>query len=113
LPLWDGAAKNPGNRMAELLDRIQTMISSETSDLEQIERTLTDGYAHALVLEAERSRLEREIAEVTQGIEMGNTAENARLLASLSRRLDGNAGALAKLRGRLAELRGYASGLRG
>jgi len=98
--------------MPELLDTIQTMISSETNDLAQIERTLTDGYAHALELEAERSRLERQIAQVTQGIEDGDTAENARELALLTRRLDGNAGALAKLRVVLAELRGYASRLR-
>ena len=98
--------------MTELLNTIQTMISSETSDLQQIERTLTDGYAHALALEAERSRLERQIAQVAQGIEEGDTAENARELASLTRRLDGNAGALAKLRAVLAELRRHASGLR-
>ena len=98
--------------MTELLNTIQTMISSETSDLQQIERTLTDGYAHALALEAERSRLERQIAQVAQGIEDGDTAENARELASLTRRLDGNAGALAKLRAVLAELRRHASALR-
>jgi uncharacterized protein involved in exopolysaccharide biosynthesis len=99
--------------MTELLQTIQTMISSETDDIAQIERTLTDGYAHALELEAERSRLERQIAKVTQGIEDGDPAENARELASLTRRLDGTSGRLAKLRGRLADLRRYASGVRG
>jgi hypothetical protein len=99
--------------MTELLTTIQTMISSETSDLQQVERTLTDGYAHALALEAERSRLERQIAQVAQGIEDGDTAENARELASLARRLNRNAGALAKLRAVLAELRRHASALRG
>lgn len=98
--------------MTELLNTIQTMISSETSDLQQIERTLTDGYAHALALEAERSRLERQIAQVAQGIEDGDTAENARELASLTRRLDGNAGALARLRAVLAELRRHANRVR-
>ena len=99
--------------MAELLETIQTMISSETNDLAQVERTLTDGYAQALELEAERSRLERKIAQVTQGIEDGDPAQNARELASLTRRLDGNAGALAKLRGVLAELRQHANRVRG
>ena len=94
------AAKNP-EAMADRDD-----------NLAQIERTLTDGYAQALELEAERSRLERQIAEVTQGIEEGDPAENARTLASLKRRLDGNAGTLAKLRTRLADLRRYASRLR-
>jgi hypothetical protein len=106
------AAKNP-EAMAELLDTIQTMISSETNDLAEIERTLTDGYAHALLLEAERSRLERQIAAVTQGIEDGDTAENARELASLNRRLDGNVGSLARLRTVLAELRQHANRVRG
>jgi chromosome segregation ATPase len=112
LKLGCRAANNLRSRMTELLQTIQTMISSETDDLAQIERTLTDGYAHALELEAERSRLERQIAQVTQGIEDGDTAENARELASLTRRLDGNSGSLARLRARLADLRGYASGLR-
>ncbi len=98
--------------MTELLDAIQTMISSETNDLAQIERTLTDGYAQALELEAERSRLERKIAQVTQGIEHGDPAENARELASLTRRLDGNADALSKLRAVLAELRRHSNRFR-
>lgn len=98
--------------MTELLERIQTLIDSEAGDLAQIERTLTDGYAEALSLEAERWRLERRIAEVTHGIQRGDTAKKARELATLARRLDGNASALAKLRGLLAELRRYASGVR-
>jgi HPt (histidine-containing phosphotransfer) domain-containing protein len=99
--------------MTELLETIRTMISSETDDLAQIERALTDGYAHALELETERFRLERQIAAVTQGIEAGDTAENARELASLARRLDGNAGALARLRLVLADLRRHANRVRG
>jgi hypothetical protein len=98
-------------QMTELLDRIQTLIESEARDLTQIEHTLTDGYAAALSLEAERWRIERRIAEVTQGIQRGDTAKKARELASLSKRLDGNAGALANLRTVLGELRRHASGL--
>lgn len=101
MPERGAAAKNP-EAMAERDD-----------NLAQLERTLTDGYAEALELEAERSRLERQIAEVTQGIEEGDPAENARTLASLHRRLDGTAGALTKLRARLADLRRHASGIRG
>src|SRR5690348_18426297 len=58
--------------MTELLQTIQTMISSDTDDLAQIERTLTDGYAHALELEGEKLRLERRIAEITQRIDDGD-----------------------------------------
>jgi hypothetical protein len=98
--------------MTDLVDRIETMITTETRDLVQIERTLTDGYAEALSLEAERWRIERRIAEITHGIQRGDTAKKARELATLSRRLDGNEGTLSKLRGLLADLRRHANGVR-
>jgi hypothetical protein len=98
--------------MTELLERIQTIISSETRDLDQIERTLTDGYAVALSLEAEKRRLERRMAELTQGIQRGDTVKKARELATLSRRLDGNTGTLARLRALLLDLRTHANGVR-
>lgn len=98
--------------MTELLEKIETLIASEAHDLDQIERTLTDGYAEALSLEAERWRIERRIAEVTQGIQRGDTAKKARELATLSQRLDGTAGSLTKLRSVLDDLRRHASGLR-
>jgi uncharacterized protein YicC (UPF0701 family) len=105
--------QSPDSPMATLHDRIETIISSQTRDLDQIERTLTDGYAEALSLEAEKWRLERRIAQVTQGIARGDTAKNARELATLAKRLDGNEGALSRLRSRLADLRGYLNALRG
>ena len=40
--------------MEELLGQIDSLIGTATRDIDQIERTLTDGYAHALSLEAER-----------------------------------------------------------
>jgi hypothetical protein len=98
--------------MATLHDRIETIISSQTRDLDQIERTLTDGYAEALSLEAEKWRIERRIAEITHGIQRGDTAKKARELATLSKRLDGNEGTLARLRGLLVDLRRHANGVR-
>ena len=98
--------------MTDLVDRIETMISAETRDLTQIERTLTDGYAEALVLEAEKWRTERRIAEVTQGIQRGDTAKKARELATLSKKLDGDEESLTRLRGVLAQLRRHANGVR-
>jgi hypothetical protein len=98
--------------MTELVERIHTMIAAESRDLAQIERTLTDGYAEALSLQAERWRIERRIAQVTQGIDRGDTAKNARELASLAKRLDGNEGMLATLRAVLADLRRHADGVR-
>jgi len=98
--------------MTELLETIQTMISSENDDLAQIERTLTDGYAHALALEGEKLRLERRVTEITQTLDHGDTEENARELASLVKTIDGKQGALARLRAQLAELRHYAERVR-
>ena len=98
--------------MTELLQTIQTMISSETDDLAQIERTLTDGYAHALELESEKLRLERRVSEITKRIDRGDTAEHARELASLAKSIDGKQGALARLRAQLTDLRRYADRVR-
>ncbi|MGZ4339712.1 MAG: hypothetical protein ACXVQ3_06620 [Gaiellaceae bacterium] len=98
--------------MADVLETIQAMISSKTRDLDQIERTLTDGYAEALSLEAKRWRLERRIAAATQGVDHGDTAKNARELASLAKELDGNVAALTRLRATLAQLRSHAHGVR-
>jgi chromosome segregation ATPase len=98
--------------MTELLHTIQTMISSETDDLAQIERTLTDGYAQALELEGEKLRLERRLIQITQRIDRGDTDENARELASLAKSIDGQQGALARLRAQLTELRHYADRVR-
>jgi chromosome segregation ATPase len=98
--------------MTELLQTIQTMISSETDDLAEIERTLTDGYAHALELEGEKLRLERRVTEITQKIDHGDTTEHARELASLARSIDGKRGTIAGLRAQLAELRRHAERVR-
>lgn len=98
--------------MTELVARIQDLIAAPVDDLDAIERTLTDGYAHALMLEAERARLERRILEVAHGIQRGETNEKVRELSTLSKRLDVNAGSLAKLRALLGELRRHAAEVR-
>jgi septal ring factor EnvC (AmiA/AmiB activator) len=98
--------------MTELLQQIRALISASARDIDQIERTLTDGYAHALSLEAERSRIERRMAEVTQGIQTGDTAEKARELAVLSERLDGTHEDLTTLRALLGDLRRHAEDVR-
>lgn len=52
--------------------------------LDTIESTLTDGYAEALALEAERSRIERRLGEVARDADgEGNLREFARLSESL------------------------------
>jgi len=98
--------------MVDVLQKIQAMLTAKSGDLDSIERTLTDGYAHALSLEAEKWRLERRLTQVAQGIEGGDTQSKARELSSLAERLDGNQGELETLRGVLADLRRHADGLR-
>ena len=97
--------------MSELLQTINALIDS-SGDLVQIEKTLTDGYAYALSLEAERWRLEKQLSEGAQDLQRGDLAENAIELRTLAQRLDGNADDLAKLRTLLADLRRHAADVR-
>jgi predicted nucleic acid-binding Zn-ribbon protein len=88
--------------MTPLLDEINALIDAPSVDRSHLERTLTDGYAHALALETERSKLEKRVNEVMQ---RGNSTEKAQELTQLAKRLDGNAGELSHLREMLARLR--------
>jgi hypothetical protein len=97
---------------AELFEEITALISGSDRDLDKIERTLTDGYAHALTLEAEKSRLERRMREVTHSLSGSETGDLTNELTSLVRRLDGKADELSQLRGRLGELRRHAETIR-
>jgi chromosome segregation ATPase len=98
--------------MTELLATINQMMEAPEADIADLERTLTDGYAHALSLEAEQLRLEKQIAEVTEGLHKGDAKKKAAELLTLARRLDGKTGELARLRARLAELRRRADEVR-
>jgi hypothetical protein len=86
-----------------ILDRIEALIGAPAAT-EEVERTLTDGYAAALALEAERWRLHRQIGEAAAGLEDAD-AERVRELSGLARRLEKTDGDLARLRDRLAALR--------
>ena len=107
------APENPqASEMTELLDKINALIEGSTRDLDQIEHTLTDGYAQALSLEGERWRLEKRISEVAQNLQRGDLAEKAVELSTLAQRLDGNADDLVKLRALLGDLRRRADDVR-
>lgn len=109
----DGASKNQLQAgMTELLEQISALISEPTRDLDTIERTLTDGYAHALSLEAETWRLEKRIKEVAQTLQRGDTAKKAREIAALAERVEGSVGDLSALRALLADLRRHADDVR-
>jgi hypothetical protein len=49
-----------------MLEQIEELLTAEAPPLARIEETLTEGYARALALEAERWRLERRIGEVAR-----------------------------------------------
>jgi hypothetical protein len=92
--------------LASLLDRIRSLLDQRGVDpskplLTVMENTLTDGYARALQLEAERLRLEREIHELAHGLEGPEQTDRLRELAQRRRDVDEE---LASLRGLLAPL---------
>lgn len=69
--------------------------------LDAIELTLTDGYAEALALEAERSRIERRLGEVARD---AGRQENLREFARLSESLESADKELERLRSLLGDL---------
>src|ERR1700741_178440 len=77
-----------------LMQKIEEMLdapasSDEAPTLERMEETLTDGYAQALALEAERSRIERRIGEVASTAdERSGLAEELTALAGQMRTAD-------------------------
>ena len=100
-----------------LLEQIDDMLTEQTHDdevesLARFERVLTDGYAYALVLEAERSRIERRMSELAGELDGGNAEEKAQELARLSKRLSKNDTVLAGLRATLMRLRARVAAVR-
>jgi hypothetical protein len=93
-----------------LLDDIRALIQAPidregAEGRAHVERVLTDGYAHALVLEGERLQIERQIGAVTARIGEGGGRGLAGQLSELSARLSLTDRTLAELRGLLASLR--------
>lgn len=72
--------------------------------LDAIESTLTDGYAEALLLEVERSRIERRLGQVVRDASEVSAHSRATELSELSERLDAADGELARLRALLDNL---------
>src|SRR5690348_9490679 len=87
-----------------LLDEISALLArgEELDDPARLERTLTDGYARALRLEAERRRLQKQIG--TLSADAAN--ETARIqIAALIRQVETQEGDLGLLRAQLGLLR--------
>ena len=89
--------------IAELLDMPEN--GAGAPSLDTIESTLTDGYAHALSLEAEQLRLQRRMTELAGELHDGNQEQKAEELVRVSRRMSGARSELESLRATLAQLR--------
>ena len=89
----------PRDEIAKLLRMPEN--GAGAPSLDAIESTLTDGYAEALALEAERSRIERRLGEVARD---ADDAADVREFARLSDRLETADGELARLRSLLRNL---------
>jgi ABC-type phosphate transport system auxiliary subunit len=100
-----------------LLDEIDELLaepapSEEPATLARLERTLTDGYAHALSLEAEQLRLERRMSELAGELHDGNQEQKAEELVRVSRRISSAGAEIERLRATLARLRAVARTVR-
>jgi len=100
-----------------LLDEIDELLaeptpSEEPATLARLERTLTDGYAHALSLEAERLRLERRMSELAGELHDGNQEQKAEELVKVSRRISTAGDEIQRLRATLEQLRALARAVR-
>jgi ABC-type phosphate transport system auxiliary subunit len=93
-------------RIDELL--AEPVVLREPATLARLERTLTDGYAHALSLEAEQLRLQRRMTELAGELHEGNQEQKAEELVQVSQRMSGARGELERLRATLTELRSVA-----
>ena len=92
-----------------LCDELGTLIHApparDDAARAHVERTLTDGYAHAMALEGDRLRLERQIADVAAQADTRDPRVKTIELQDLSARLTETSGDLKHLRGLLAALR--------
>jgi hypothetical protein len=100
-----------------VIDDIRSLLATPNSGepasfLELVDATLTEGYAHALQLEAERRRIERRIAELIAALPSEGSELEAFELADLSDLLTAANESIAALRALLDSLRERRSELR-
>src|SRR6478672_8091006 len=106
-PAHTEAAARPDNRCSgpygmtgTMMQEIEELLTADAPSLDRLESMLTDGYAQALALEAERWRLERRLGEVAREGGAGIGDE----LSSIGRRLNVADDELSKLRALLRSL---------
>ena len=95
-----------------LYDEIHTLLAAEATQRvpsrAHVERTLTDGYAHAHALEAERWRLERRLGALA-GDATADVGEKTQELAVLANGIARTSDELTRLRTLLTKLRDRAA----
>jgi hypothetical protein len=100
-----------------MLQQIEKLLIAPTSGataptLASLEDTLTEGYAQALALEAERLRLERRLGEVARTAARPGTSGVAEEISTLGERLTTADGELHHLRALLRTLHDRARSMR-
>ena len=100
-----------------LIDDIRALLAAPSPDdsrpfLERLDATLTEGYAQALQLEAERWRIEQRIAEIIAGLGDKTDKRRTSELAELAQRRTVANEHIASLRTLLALLRDRRAELR-
>ena len=107
------------NESENLIERIRTLLSVPPAaaddgrrSLAEVEDVLTSGYARAHALEAERWRLERQMADVVTRLPAGDVELHVSELSGLGGRAAATEEELATLRALLAGLRKRADELR-
>jgi len=100
-----------------LHQRIEELLEAPASgdaapSLARLEATLTDGYAQALALEAERSRIERQIGEVAGRVDEPSASGVTEEIVTLARKLTHAEGELGNLRAMLRRLNARTRALR-
>jgi uncharacterized protein involved in exopolysaccharide biosynthesis len=85
-----------------MVRQIEDLLSASAPSLAHLESTLTEGYAKALALEAERLRIEKRVVEVARDASGDHVAEIRRLGTRLSS-ADGEIQQLRSLLGTLAD----------
>jgi hypothetical protein len=94
------------SELEPLLTEIAGLLEQAEGDDDpaRLERTLTDGYAQALTLEAERTTLERQVLRLSLTLDE-HDASSALEVSALARRLDACDDSAARLRNELVRLR--------
>jgi len=115
-PPFDNRRAVAYESIPELVDQIDGLLAepvcSEPETLARLERTLTDGYAHALSLEAEQLRLQRRMAELAAELHDGNQEQKTEELVRVSHRMSRARSELERLRATLTQLRSRARSVR-